>query len=125
MTTRVIRVVLDGSGVRTGAAGVKTQLDGVQGKAKGVTSQFKNMAKAAAGFAAVLGVREIIRLTNTYQTLQNALRVVTDSQEELNVAADRLFDVVGEAGSSNCLIKIGRATLAVSELRHASRCVSS
>jgi tape measure domain-containing protein len=72
---------------------VKKNLQGVQAQAKGVTGQFKSMAKAAAGFAAVLGVREIIRLTNTYQTLQNALRVVTTSQEELNVAADRLFDI--------------------------------
>ena len=93
MTDRVIRVVLDGSGVRRGAAGVKKNLDGIQGKAKGVTSQFKLAAKAAAGFAAALAIREIIQLTNTYQTLQNSLRVVTDGQEELNEAATRLFDI--------------------------------
>ena len=96
MTDRVIRVVLDGSGVRRGAAGVKRDLDGVQSKSKGVTGQFKAAAKAATAFAAALAIREIIQLTNTYQTLQNALRVVTDNQEELNAAATQLFEIAQE-----------------------------
>lgn len=93
MTTRVIRVVLDGTGVRTGAAGVKKNLDGVQAKAKGVTGQFKAAATAAAAFAAALAIREIVQLVNTYQTLQNALRVVTKDQNELNAASTRLFEI--------------------------------
>ena len=78
MTTRVIRVVLDGSGVRRGAAKTQKDLQGIPGKAKAVGAEFKTAAKAAAGFAAALAIEEVVQLVNTYQTLQNSLRVVTD-----------------------------------------------
>jgi len=93
MTDRVIRVVLDGSGVRRGVAQTKTQLGGLEQKAKGVRGQFKAAAAAASAFAAALAIREIVQLTNTYQTLQNKLRVVTDSQEALNTSSERLFEI--------------------------------
>ena len=47
MTDRVIRVVLDGSGVRRGAIRTKKELQGIQGKVKGVQGQFKAAAAAA------------------------------------------------------------------------------
>lgn len=93
MTDRVIRIKIDGGGVRRGAAQTKKQLDGIAGKAQKVQGQFKNAAKAAGAFAAALAIREIIQLTNTYQTLQNKLRVVTDSQEQLNRTSERLFEI--------------------------------
>jgi tape measure domain-containing protein len=93
VTDRVIRVVLDSSGVRRGASRTKKELTGVQQKAKAVTGQFKAAAKAASAFAAALAIREIVNLTNTYQSLQNQLRIVTDSQEQLNATSERLFEI--------------------------------
>jgi len=118
MTDRVIRVVLDGSGVRRGAAQTKRQLDGVAGKAKNVQGQFKAAAKAAAAFAAALAIREIIQLTNTYQSLQNQLRVVTDSQEGLNAASARLFEIAQEtrAPLESTVELYSRASIAAGEL---------
>ncbi len=118
MTDRVIRVVLDSSGVRRGAARTKKDLDGIQAKAKGVTGQFKSMAKAAAGFAAVLGIRQIIRLTNTYQGLQNQIRIVTDSQEQLNATSDRLFKIAQDTRQplESVTQLFSRAAIAAGEL---------
>lgn len=118
MTDRVIRVVLDGSGVRRGATQTKRQLDQIQGKAKGVTGQFRAAAKAAAAFAAALAIREIVQLTNTYQTLQNQLRVVTDSQEELNFASERLFEIAQDTrGPLESITQLfSRASIAADEL---------
>jgi len=93
MTDRVIRVVLDGSGVTRGARQTKKQLTGIQGAAKNVQGQFKAAARAASAFAAALAIREVIKLTNTYQSLQNSLRVVTDSQAELNTVSEELFTI--------------------------------
>lgn len=118
MTDRVIRVVLDGSGVRRGVAQTKTQLTGLQQKAKGVSGQFKAAAAAAAAFAGALAIREIIQLTNTYQTLQNQLRVVTDSQEGLNFASRELFEIAQDTRTPLEAITqlYSRASIAAGEL---------
>ena len=118
MTDRVIRVVLDGSGVRRGVAQTKTQLTGLQAKAKGVTGQFKAAAAAAGAFAAALAIREIVQLTNTYQTLQNQLRVVTSSQQGLNVAARELFEIAQDTRTPLEAVTqlYSRASIAAGEL---------
>ncbi len=118
MTDRVIRVVLDGSGVRRGVAQTKTQLTGLEQRAKGVSGQFKAAAAAATAFAGALAIREIAQLTNTYQTLQNQLRVVTSSQEELNFAAAELFDIAQETRTplESVTELYSRASIAAGEL---------
>ena len=118
MTDRVIRVVLDGSGVRRGARQTKKELTGIQGAAKNVQGQFKAAAAAAGAFAAALAIREIVQLTNTYQTLTNQLRVVTDSQEELNIASARLFEIAQDTrGPLTSITQLfSRAAIAADEL---------
>ncbi len=118
MTDRVIRVVLDSSGVRRGVRDTQGQLGGLERRAKGVTGQFRAAAAAAGAFAAALGVREIVRLTNTYQGLQNSLRVVTDSQEELNFASERLFQIAQDTRSplESTVELYSRASIAAGEL---------
>jgi len=118
MTDRVIRVVLDGSGVRRGAIRAKKDLQGIQQKTKAVTGQFKAAAAAAATFAAALAIREIVQLTNTYQSLTNRLRVVTGSTEELTTASERLFQIAQDtrAPFEATVGLFSRAAIAADEL---------
>jgi len=85
---------------------------------KSLTTGFKAAAAAATAFAGALATREIIRLTNTYQGLQNALRVVTDSQEELNTASQTLFEIAQatRAPLEATVQLFSRASIAADEL---------
>ena len=93
MTDRVIRVVLDSSGVGAGVRRIRGPLGGVEKQAGGLARGFKAAAAAAAGFIGILGIRELVQTANTFQQLQNSLRVVTDSTEELTAANTRLFEI--------------------------------
>lgn len=89
MTTERIDIVVkeDGSVV------VKRRLEDV-GKAASGTDQLLRTLRgtlAALGVAKLVG--EVFRLANTFQELQNKLRVVTGSQEELVSVTDKLFDI--------------------------------
>lgn len=118
MTDRVIRVVLDSRGVQTGVRKAEGSLGRLEQRQKGITSGFKRAALAATAFAGALATREILQLTNTYQGLQNRLRVVTDSQEELNAAQSRLTDIA-QATRAPLEATVGlfsRASIAADEL---------
>ena len=93
MTDRVIRVVLDASGVERGARGAQGATKKVKTSADQMRNSFRAAAKAAAGLAAVLGFRELIRTADQFNQIQNSLRIVTDSTEELNEANQRLFEI--------------------------------
>ena len=86
MTDRVIRVIVDPSGVSRGTDQAKRKLGGLQ-------QTFKAAAAAATAFAAVLGAREVLQAADSYQNLQNRLRIVTDSTEELAEVTERLFAI--------------------------------
>ncbi len=118
MTDRTIRVVLDSSGVTRGARGARGALGGLQRQTTGVSNGFKAAARAAQGLFAVLGAREIIRTANTFQELQNSLRVVTDSTEELNSANQRLFEIATatRAPIEATVQLFSRASIAADEL---------
>ena len=118
MTDRVIRVVLDSSGVTRGTRKAEGDLGRLERRSKGVTGQFKAAAAAATAFAGALAIREIVQLTNTYQTLQNQLRVVTGSQEELNVASERLFEIAQDTRTplESVTELFSRASIAAGEL---------
>ena len=93
MTDRVIRVVLDSRGVESGVRRAQGPLNKLDQRQKSLTGGFRAAAAAATAFVGALATREIIRLTNTYQSLQNQLRIVTDSQEQLNSTSERLFEI--------------------------------
>ena len=118
MTDRVIRVVLDSRGVNSGVRRTEGQLNRLERRQRGLTSGFRAAASAAAAFAGALATREIIRLTNTYQGLQNQLRVVTDSQAELNAASERLFEIAQETRTplESTVELFSRASIAADEL---------
>ena len=118
MTDRTIRVVLDSSGVVRGARGARGALGGVQKQTGLVTNGFRAAANAAKGLFAVLGARELIRTANTFQQLQNSLRVVTDSTEELNAANARLFEIAQATRTpiEAIVTLFSRASIAAEEL---------
>jgi tape measure domain-containing protein len=65
-----------------------------------VASIGKDLKNKLGAIVAGLGVREIIRTVDSYTVLQNRLRAVTDSQEELVRVQERLFKVSRDTRSS-------------------------
>lgn len=102
-----IDVVIDGSGAKRGARDVVRSLDQIRERTASTDRQLSKTSKsfkglglamqglrAAAGpLAAAFGVKEIIQTTNEYQGLQNQLKVVTDSSDQLAAANERLFAI--------------------------------
>ena len=93
MTDRVIRVVLDASGVERGAKRAQGALRKTQRSSKAMAAGFRAAARAASALAVVFGFRELIRTADTFSQIQNSLRIVTDSTEELVEANQRLFEI--------------------------------
>jgi tape measure domain-containing protein len=93
MTDRVIRVVMDSSGVESGGRRAGKALGNLEGRSQKLGRGFRFAARAAVGLLAALGVRQILRTADAYQQVQNRLRIVTDSTEELTNANARLFDI--------------------------------
>jgi tape measure domain-containing protein len=93
MTDRVIRVTLDASGVTRGANKAAGATKKLKRSSDRMAASFKTAARAASGFIAVLGVRELIKTADTFSKIQNALRIVTDSTDELANANARLFEI--------------------------------
>ena len=118
MTDRTIRVVLDTSGITAGARGARGPLRGLQRQTGLVSNGFKAATRAAQGLFAVLGARQILRTANTFAELQNSLRVVTDSTEELNSANARLFEIAEATRTPiEATIRLfSRASIAADEL---------
>ncbi len=93
MTDRVIRVILDPSGVESGARRAGRPLQQVEKRTQGINRALKTATRLASGFIAALGARELVRTADVYNQIQNRLRIVTDSTEELVEANERLFDI--------------------------------
>lgn len=118
MTDRVIRVVVDPSGVTRGAGQAGRGLDGLERKSKGVSTGFKAAAAAATAFAASIAVREIFQAVDAYQSLQNRLRIVTDSSEQLAAIQGELFEISQNTRTSfeATAELFGRTAIAADEL---------
>ena len=118
MTDRVIRVTMDSSGVTRGAKTAERGLFGLEKSSARVSRGLRSVAQAAAAFGLALGVRELIQYVDTFQSLQNRLRVVTDSSEELATVQQRLFEVSQETRTSfeATVGLFSRASIAADEL---------
>jgi tape measure domain-containing protein len=118
MTDRVIRVVVDSSGAVRGSRQAEGALNRLERRSKGLSSGFKAAAGAAAAFASALVVREIFQAVDAYQGLQNRLRIVTDSTEELTAVQEKLFAISQDTRTefeSNVQL-FSRAAIAADEL---------
>ena len=100
MTDRVIRVVVDSRGVTQGAGKASRELQKLDKQSKGLSTGFKAAAGAVAAFAGALAVREVFRAVDAYQGLQNRLRIVTDSSEELASVQKALFEISQDTRTS-------------------------
>jgi tape measure domain-containing protein len=118
VTDRIIRVVVDSSGVTRGARQAEGSLRRLEGRSKGLSSGFKAAAAAATAFAASLVVREIFQAVDAYQGLQNRLRIVTDSSAELANVQERLFAISQNTRTSfeATAQLFGRSAIAADEL---------
>lgn len=61
---------------------------------------FLTVKKAAIGFIAALGVRELARASDTYTSITNKLKLVTDSTEDLKNTQEDLFRISQRSRSS-------------------------
>ncbi len=118
MTDRVIRIVLDSSGIITGVRQSQGPLGKLQRRSKTLTAGFQAAARAASALAVVLGFRELIRTADTFSKIQNSLRIVTDSTEELVTANERLFEIAQRTRSplEATASLFSRASIAADEL---------
>lgn len=92
-----IDVVLDpGQAVRNGKV-VEKSLDNI-GNAADRTQQLIKRALALAGVT--VGIRELYNLADTYANLQNRIRVVTDTTQQLTTVTAELFRISQETRSS-------------------------
>lgn len=71
------------------AAGVKK----ANAEAQGATGSFGGLNRILAGVATVAGVSRIVSLADAWTDLQNRLRLVTSTQEELAKASDDVYQI--------------------------------
>ena len=93
MTDRVIRVILDPSGVQRGGRQVDSTLRGVEQSSRRTSAGLRAAAAAATALVGALSARELIRTADTFNRIENRLRIVTDTTEELNTANTRLLEI--------------------------------
>lgn len=109
------------------------KLTGVQNRNTGITGKFskawnaadrsvQGATRALSGLPAVIGalglgkmISETISATNEYASLQGQLRLVTDSQDELNAVYDRSLALSNETGQAtestvNLYARLARST---------------
>lgn len=67
---------------------------------KGSASASSLMAKAGAALGTVLGAGEILKMADSYTTMQNKLQNVSTSQAQVNELTGRLFDLANNTRSS-------------------------
>jgi tape measure domain-containing protein len=89
MVDRVIRVVVDASGARAG-------LRGVSQEAKTAQTNLSGLKTAAVGVIAALGVRELAEYADTWTLINNRLKLVTSSSDELAAVQNELLDLANE-----------------------------
>lgn len=93
MTDRVIRIIVDASGVKKGTTAAKKELKGLGAQAKRARQGFGLLKGGIIGVVAALGVREIIDAGDAWANLNGQLKLVTDSQGNLLQTQNDLFDI--------------------------------
>jgi tape measure domain-containing protein len=97
MTDFNVDVKVDPNKAVQGAKRVERGLQGIEKRADNAGK----LIKRALGFlGAAVGIRELIRLADTFTNLQNRLRVVTSSTRELALATEELFEIAQRTRSS-------------------------
>lgn len=87
----IIVKIIDQTG--TGANSVQRNLDKVSNSTSKATKGFNLLKTAALGFVSAVGVRALVGIADDIQNLDNRLKLVTGSQQELNKVFAELLDV--------------------------------
>ena len=90
----IVKIIDQTSG---GLNGVQRQIDATERSVQRTNTAFGGLTRAVAGLAAAFGAREIIQFADNIQTLQNRLRLVTDSQEDLNNQFENLTTIANRS----------------------------
>jgi tape measure domain-containing protein len=92
-----IRVIIDPSGSLRGSRAVNRQLQDIERQARR-TGTVLSQALGFVGLAA--GIRELVLLTDTLTGLQNRMRLVTETEQELVTVTEQLFDISNRTRTS-------------------------
>lgn len=96
----IVKIIDQTSG---GINNITRQVDNVERSVKKTNTAFVGVNRALGAFVGFLGARELLRFANDVQTINNQIRLVTSSQEELNTTFDQLLklanDTRGEFGA--------------------------
>ena len=92
-----IRVIVDPSGAREGTRRVNDEIN----RTANAADRLRNLINRAFAFAGItIGIRQLIQLTDTFTNLENRIRTVTQSQQELEAVTAALFDVSNRTRAS-------------------------
>lgn len=95
-----LEAVIDARGARSGAAQFNAATNSMVRSATSTDRAVRGLANALRGLVVGLSVREFTRLNTTFTTLQNRVRVVTDSEEQLISTTEKLRQVAIDTRSS-------------------------
>jgi lambda family phage tail tape measure protein len=96
MAQETIRIVIEERGSKQAANNIR----GIGGAASASEKALGLLKTALAAVGVGLAVREYIQLSNTYQTLQNRIKLVTSTQQEQTAVSRELLDVANATFTS-------------------------
>ena len=97
---------------------VRRRIDEIGVAARGAQGAVQLLRRALGTLGVTLGVRELVRLVDTFTNLTNRLRIVTSSTAQLTAVTERLFQVAERTRSSfeSTTELFARTALAVRDL---------
>lgn len=96
-TSIVVRLIDE---TRQGLNQIQSNLRSIDDGVSSVSRSFQAMGAALAGAISAATLKSVYDLTDTIQTLDNRLRLVTNSTNELNAVYDKLFKVATDSRST-------------------------
>jgi lambda family phage tail tape measure protein len=96
MATQTIRIIVEERGSKQAAQG----LHGIAREATAADKALGLLKTALAAVGVGVAIKQYVELSNTYQTLQNRIRLVTSSQQEQIAVTRELLDVSNQTFTS-------------------------
>lgn len=93
MTDRVIRIIVDTGNARQELRVLDDGLERVEKQERRTKRSTDALKQAFRALVGVIALREIVQASNTYNNLQNRIRLVTDSTAEFNLVQEELLQL--------------------------------
>lgn len=100
MAEHRVRVIIDGSVARRGAADVEQSFGRIKGAARQTMDAMDMLKRAFLGLSAGMMARDVLRIADAYTAVENRLKLVTRSTTELETAHRALFGVAQQTYAS-------------------------